>query len=58
MRSYAAFNEEVGIRYEEWLVVQHYEPRTKQFYRRIVRTFKYEGGDQINTSLLSVVLHD
>jgi hypothetical protein len=39
MRSYAAFNEEVVKRYEEWLVVQHYRPRTKQFYRRMVRTF-------------------
>jgi len=39
MRSYTAFNEEVVKRYEEWLVVQHYRPRTKQFYRRIVRTF-------------------
>ena len=39
MRSYATFNEEVVKRYEEWLVVQHYRPRTKQFYRRIVRTF-------------------
>ncbi|MGA6957748.1 MAG: phage integrase N-terminal SAM-like domain-containing protein, partial [Candidatus Acidiferrales bacterium] len=26
-------------RYEEWLVVQHYRPRTKQLYRRMVRTF-------------------
>ena len=39
MRSYAAFNEEVVQRYEEWLVVQHYRPRTKQCYRRMVRTF-------------------
>jgi site-specific recombinase XerD len=39
MRSYAAFNEEVVKRYEEWLVIQHYRPRTKQFYLRIVRTF-------------------
>jgi len=39
MRSYAVFNEEVVKRYEEWLVVQHYRPRTKQFYRRMVRTF-------------------
>ena len=39
MRSYAAFNEEVVKRYEEWLVVQHYKPRTKQSYRRMVRTF-------------------
>ncbi len=39
MRSYTAFNEEVVKRYEEWLVVQHYRPRTKQLYRRMVRTF-------------------
>lgn len=39
MRSYATFNEEVVKRYEEWLVVQHYRPRTKQLYRRMVRTF-------------------
>jgi len=39
MRSYAVFNEEVVKRYEEWLVVQHYRPRTKQSYRRMVRTF-------------------
>jgi len=39
MRSYAAFNEEVIKRYEEWLLVQHYTPRTKQCYRRMVRTF-------------------
>lgn len=32
-------NEEVVKRYEEWLVAEHYRPRTKQFYRRIVRTF-------------------
>jgi site-specific recombinase XerD len=39
MRSYAAFNEEVVKRYEEWLLIQHYTPRTKQCYRRMVRTF-------------------
>ena len=39
VRSYAAFNEEVVKRYEEWLLVQHYTPRTKQCYRRMVRTF-------------------
>jgi site-specific recombinase XerD len=39
MRSYAAFNEEVVKRYEEWLLIQHYTPRTKQWYRRTVRTF-------------------
>jgi site-specific recombinase XerD len=39
MRSYAAFNEEVVKRYEEWLVIQHYRPRTKQLYRRMVRRF-------------------
>jgi site-specific recombinase XerD len=39
MRSYAAFNEEIARRYEEWLIIQHYKPRTKQSYRRIVRTF-------------------
>jgi hypothetical protein len=39
MHSYAAFNQEVVKRYEEWLVVQHCRPRTKQFYRRMVRTF-------------------
>jgi site-specific recombinase XerD len=39
MRSYVAFNEEVAKRYEEWLLIQHYTPRTKQLYRRMVRTF-------------------
>jgi Phage integrase, N-terminal SAM-like domain len=39
MRSYAAFNDEVVQRYEESLVLQHYKPRTKPFYRRMVRTF-------------------
>jgi site-specific recombinase XerD len=39
MRSYAAFNEEVMKCYEEWLLIQHYKPRTKQFYRRVAWTF-------------------
>jgi len=53
MRSYAAFNEEVVKRYEEWLVIQHYRPRTKQFYRRIVRTF----AEYLNDKSIASVTH-
>lgn len=36
MRSYAAFNDEVAKRYEEWMVIQRLAPRTQQWYSRTV----------------------
>lgn len=36
MRCYAKFNDDVVRRYEEWLVIQRYQPRTQQLYKRVV----------------------
>jgi integrase/recombinase XerD len=39
MRSYAAFNQKVANRYEQWMVVQHYSVGTKYLYKQSLKLF-------------------
>jgi hypothetical protein len=51
MLSFAGYNEELLIRYNQWLVIQHYAPKTKRTYSRSIRLFVDYLGD---TSLADV----